>query len=247
MTNKELEARINELEKLAKKHDDDIAQLTENVDVLIEEKHKNQPHHKFQVGDRVQFVVEGRNVIGEITNIDNGFASVYEGCINGKTISLTFNMPLDELKPATDEPKCKFKVGDKVKEINPNDKNFNKVGVIQYNFANFSPNIHSNVYFVEFDKKDIGSIQLEQDLEPYTEPRWVFTDDEKVILRNLPEEWEWIVRNNEGDLTIYSTKPKKKADWYTDCISDYEYIHLFNHLFQSIKWQDEPCEFRKYL
>ena len=88
-------------------------------------------------------------------------------------------------------------------------------------------------------------------LKPATdEPRWAFTDDEKVILRNLPEKYKWIARDKIGNLTIYCDKKPHKNDIYENWVnsSDRYSAFLFNHLFQSIKWTDEePCEFRKYL
>ena len=78
--------------------------------------------------------------------------------------------------------------------------------------------------------------------------RWTFTDDEKVILRNLADGYDWIVRDRDGRLNVYSSKPfKQKVEWSCDNGASYE-LMLYEHLFKSIKWEDEePCEFRKYL
>lgn len=78
-------------------------------------------------------------------------------------------------------------------------------------------------------------------------PKWTFTEDEKVILRNITKEFNWIARDNSGDLYIYDIKPTKR-----ECAWGFTYkcdsLRVFNHLFQTIKWQDnEPCEFRKYI
>ena len=74
-------------------------------------------------------------------------------------------------------------------------------------------------------------------------PQWVFTEDEKVILRNLPERYKWIARDEHTNtLTVYEQFPSSVerfgGAWCT---------LPFKHLFQSIQWSDEPCEFRKYL
>lgn len=75
-----------------------------------------------------------------------------------------------------------------------------------------------------------------------------FTEDEKAILRNLPEFYKWIVRNKCGQLYISSDKPiKSDIDkcWVMHKIC---YFYIYEHLFKSIKWEDEePCEFRKYV
>ena len=79
------------------------------------------------------------------------------------------------------------------------------------------------------------------------EPKWQFTEDEKSILRTLPEEYEWIARDEDNNLFIYIDKPIKKYDhWRNEDI--FVNFIVYNHLFQSIKWIDtEPCEFRKYI
>lgn len=79
-------------------------------------------------------------------------------------------------------------------------------------------------------------------------PEWTFTEDEKVILRNLPEEYKWIARDRDGDLMVYEVKPEKRSICWGGRMTDFEMFCVFNHLFRSIKWEDEePCEFRKYI
>lgn len=86
-------------------------------------------------------------------------------------------------------------------------------------------------------------------IKPVTsEPKWTFTEDEKVILRNLPEEYKWIARDRDGDLMVYEVKPEKRSICWGGRMTDFEMFCVFNYLFQSIKWEDEePCEFRKYI
>lgn len=68
----------------------------------------------------------------------------------------------------------------------------------------------------------------------------VLTEDEKVILRNVPKDYKWIARDKDDDLCIYIEKPEKdNVVWSNE--DDYESFYLFEHLFQSIKWEDtEP-------
>ena len=78
-------------------------------------------------------------------------------------------------------------------------------------------------------------------------PQWTFTDDEKVILRNLPEEYKWIARDKDGSLGIYFEKPLKGKDMWVLPIG-YYLFNGYRHLFKSIQWSDgEPYEFREYL
>ena len=83
------------------------------------------------------------------------------------------------------------------------------------------------------------------------EPKqWKFTEDEKVILRNLPKEYNWIARDKISDyLYIYADKPhisENCEDWYSNGYQDR--LNIYNHLFQTIQWDDfEPCEFKKFI
>lgn len=81
------------------------------------------------------------------------------------------------------------------------------------------------------------------------EPKWTFSEDEKVILRNIQEEFRWIVRDRDCGLNVYKVKPYKLDNcWGRKNLIDFEVFTVFEHLFQSIKWEDEePCEFRKYI
>lgn len=66
------------------------------------------------------------------------------------------------------------------------------------------------------------------------------TDDEKAILRNINKKYRWIARDEDTMLFVFTEKPFK-LDYYWKCGNeDYECcIYLFDHLFQSIKWEDE--------
>ena len=73
-----------------------------------------------------------------------------------------------------------------------------------------------------------------------------FTDDELCILRNIDKKYKWIARDkvdrdeydNYGNLNIYFGKPKKSTvSWLPS--DEYCEFHAYNHLFQSIKWEDE--------
>ena len=64
-----------------------------------------------------------------------------------------------------------------------------------------------------------------------------FSDDEKLIARNIDTEYKWMARDNDGNLYVYEGKPKKEeSSWYSDGCS---LFFQFNHLFSAIKWKDE--------
>ena len=61
------------------------------------------------------------------------------------------------------------------------------------------------------------------------------TEDEKVILRNVPQYYKWIARDGNGVVCLYPDKPhKSKTIW-----DSYGTLFPFHHLFQFIKWEDE--------
>lgn len=74
--------------------------------------------------------------------------------------------------------------------------------------------------------------------KPYQPPKPKLTLEEKVILSVLPKEFEWIARDEDGELAIYDIKPYKNRGCWASNSSAYD-LDLFNHLFQFIQWTDE--------
>jgi hypothetical protein len=68
-----------------------------------------------------------------------------------------------------------------------------------------------------------------------------FTDDELCILRNIDKEYKWIARDEEdGGICIFIEKPLRKEHlWDFKRSSHYIEFHCYNHLFNSITWEDE--------
>ena len=263
MTKKELEARIVALEDTIKFQDKKIDWLTDAMGSLNNKTTgKSSPHHEFQVGDRVQFksweemekefgltgedidcegtflfFKEMKHLCNTYATIENIYGDVVGLCDFTSKGDVDWNYSLNMLKPATNEPKCKFNVGDKVLVYQGK-----KVGIVE-----FVPTIHDDLYKVGFMDGDCDFF-AEEDMTPYTEPRWTFTDDEKVILRNISAEYKWMARDRSGDLFVYENEPEKLVSTWQFTEKYFDNITVFDHLFQSIKWEDETaCEFRKYL
>lgn len=97
---------------------------------------------------------------------------------------------------------------------------------------------------IKYHEEKLAKLKAQKEKE-----KWQFTEDEKAILRNLPEEYKYIVRESkEGgeDLTLFPEKPTK--GYYNWEGKNWHCIREFNHLFQCIQFTDtEPCEFRKYI
>ena len=71
-----------------------------------------------------------------------------------------------------------------------------------------------------------------------------FTDDELCILRNIDKEYKWVARDEGGNVCIFIEKPlKKETIWDFVRGTDYIEFHCYNHLFQSIQWEDEEPVF----
>ena len=67
-----------------------------------------------------------------------------------------------------------------------------------------------------------------------------FTDNELCILRNIDKEYKWVARDEDGNVCIFIEKPlKKETIWDFVRGTDYIEFHCYNHLFQSILWEDE--------
>ena len=64
-----------------------------------------------------------------------------------------------------------------------------------------------------------------------------FTEDEKIIARNIDEEYKWIARDRDGELCIYEEKPRKEGNYWD--FDGYGRPSYFNHLFSAIKWEDK--------
>ena len=103
--------------------------------------------------------------------------------------------------------------------------------------ANFKEWIYSTLGFNKLIASEI--IKLPKKKE--------FNDDELCILRNIDKEYKWIARDKVdkdeydkyGNLNIYFGKPTKKStvSWLPSDV--YCEFHGYNHLLQSIKWEDE--------
>lgn len=62
------------------------------------------------------------------------------------------------------------------------------------------------------------------------------TEDEKVILRNVPKHYKWIARDIDSCLYVYTSKPKKGITmWESDGLPMIPFISLFDF----IKWEDD--------
>lgn len=69
-----------------------------------------------------------------------------------------------------------------------------------------------------------------------------FTNDEKIIARNISKELKWMARDEQGSLYAYSDKPIKSKilkAWDYKSPVFVRINELFEGMFESIKWEDD--------
>lgn len=70
-----------------------------------------------------------------------------------------------------------------------------------------------------------------------------FTEDEKIIARNIDKRYKWIARDKFGTLCVYLLKPFKKEGtrmWVSSCAEIARVDLLLDKgLFKSIRWEDD--------
>ena len=159
-----------------------------------------------------------------------------------------------------------FKVGDRVqfktwkemeKEFGVDEYGNRQCGftdIMKYlcgTYATISSITDTRVHLKEFstnnDLNDIFYYSFDMLKHAENEPKWVFTEEEKAILRNVDEDYKYITRDSFGGLELFVEEPSKENN-YWDCYCDNAFFDMFSNIFKCIKWTDEePCEFRKYI
>ena len=105
---------------------------------------------------------------------------------------------------------------------------------------------NNKLYYKDYEdnfRKDIMGINEIEEITKINKlpKKKQFTDDELCILRNVDKEYKWIVRDNDNCLSISEGKPYKinRDDWYHVSLKPF----MFEHLFNSIQWEDEEPVF----
>lgn len=98
----------------------------------------------------------------------------------------------------------------------------------------FEGNYHRTSFAINDVNRIINIIKLPKKKE--------FTDNELAIMRSLPKEYEWMARDDDGELYIFDKKPKNiNGIWdNNDRLNDF---YFFEHLFKSITSEDEEPVF----
>ena len=96
---------------------------------------------------------------------------------------------------------------------------------------------------------NVGLIESSLSLNETTETKVIklpkkkeFTDDELCILRNIDKWYKWIARSRGNVIMLHNDKPYKDHNIWNSINCEAE-INVFNHLFKSIKWEDEEPVF----
>lgn len=95
-----------------------------------------------------------------------------------------------------------------------------------------------------FDNKDYL-------LNEYKEPIKL-SKDEYIILKNIDEEYQWIVRDEDKNLCLFQCKPLKYKFYWCTNVANWQmlgtFFGQFNHFFQFIAWEnEEPYNIKELL
>ena len=110
---------------------------------------------------------------------------------------------------------------------------------------NYREDLTDTEGFMEFDIMKVYKDYTCEELLWERKEKPKLTEDEKVILRNLPKEYKWIVRDHIGSLWIFENKPNNNIfGWFYSTASSLP----FPNLFKFIKYEDkEPYSIEKLL
>ena len=198
------------------------------------EEEKEQPKHEFKVGDRVQFKsweeMEkefGLDGSGDIQCYCWFSTQMKHLCGSYATISSIYESGRVKLKDFT--------------AAGYTDWNYSTDMLKPVEDASVKESIDTQIKHLE---QKLAELKAQKEKE-----KWQFTEDEKVILRNLPKEILFIARDKSSNaLFAFEKKPKKAHSVWIEKDKGVSEISIFSHLFKCIQWSDtEPCEFRKFI
>ena len=177
---------------------------------------------EFKVGDRVRVIEEGfEGTIEEVVKVDRPHYSYNSG-----------------------EYSYMYKVADKYKYFHGLDAN--ELELIEK--AKEPTTLEQLEQRIEKLEKEVFK-PVEFHVRPEETKPSLLTEDERVILRNIVDDYRWISRDKDGGLHIFESKPDKEHDhWSISYYYSFESLCLFRKLFQFIKWEDdEPYNIEELL
>ena len=93
-----------------------------------------------------------------------------------------------------------------------------------------------------YEGRVIGRIKvysLDAFMEWLEEEHTKMTDDEKAIIRNIPNDYGYICRDAYGRLFVSDVLPRRSNHkWGAG--DKWCYLTVYDHLFNFIRWEDEP-------
>ena len=100
----------------------------------------------------------------------------------------------------------------------------------------YNENLTSAKHYTDFDIMKVYKDHTCKELLWERKGESKLTEDEKVILRNLPKEYKWIARDLSGMVYIFIERPEKGQFIWYGCGQP---MIPFYNLFQFIQWEDE--------
>lgn len=71
-----------------------------------------------------------------------------------------------------------------------------------------------------------------------------FTEEEKIILKNIRKDFKWIARDYDGKLCLYEVEPRKNSGVYSSFTGKFCYFSVYKHLFKNVTFEGGPVQFR---
>lgn len=72
-----------------------------------------------------------------------------------------------------------------------------------------------------------------------------FTEEEKIILKNINEKFKYIARDSDGTLWLFEFAPKKSKSVYFNSMGAFYYLTMYEHLFKSVTFDCGAINFRE--
>lgn len=216
---------------------------------------------KFKVGDRVQFKsweeMEkefGLDTYGNIRCASSFTPVMKYLCNTSHTIASIYNYEGRNYINFIDNTANYWTItSDMIKKVSYDskkvkvDKHDDNIDAAKYGLGEFRIiTLDDKTYLdkqIKWYEEKLAKLKAQKEKE-----KWQFTEDEKVILRNISGDFKYITRDRNGNINLFTNKPIKFT--YTwRCYKGVSYhLSLYYSLFTCIQWEDtEPCEFRKYL
>lgn len=101
-----------------------------------------------------------------------------------------------------------------------------------------------NFFYERIPQKEIPLVTIKDAIDYLYQEYEPFTEDEKVILKNISKDLKWIARDYDGKLCLYEVKPIINSGEYIAPRGKFCYFSVYEHLFKNVTFKDGAICFR---